>query len=133
MPPFSIDDPYARNLGCYLLAPTACVAQSTENRNMWTWMDINCLCQSLFPLNSPTKSAPTWDSWWAFFPQPVPRQAALAKEQKGLWASFASLFLPLLKSGHSAGALPPHAMRPLSLYFFIHPHCPSLKEHSLDP
>lgn len=64
MPPFTINDPYARNLGYYLLAPTACVAQRTENMNMWTWMDIKLSVSkkktSLFPLESPPppKSGP---------------------------------------------------------------------------
>lgn len=95
-------------------------------------MDINC--QSLFALNPPPRQVrPDLGLVVGVFPTASPKAGSIGQGQKGLWASFASLFLPLLKSGHSAGALPPHAMPPLSLYFCIHPHCHSLKEHSLDP
>lgn len=117
--------------GYCLPTPNTRVAQSTENMNMWTWTDINCPCQSLFHLEPPSPVQPQLDLRVGTFPT-VPRQAALAREQKELWAWFASVFLPLLKSGHSAGALAPHAGPPLSfLHLLMHPHCCSHKEHSL--
>lgn len=108
--------------------------------NMWTWMDIKLSVSkkktSLFPLESPPppKSGPHLGLVVGTFPTASPKAGSIGQGAQWTWASFASLFLALLKSGHFAGALAPHTMPSVSLlHFLIHPHCCSLREHSLDP